>query len=579
MMILPSWSWSTKIERRRADKGIRMKKKVRKNQKRLIRIKLRLGRKMTLFTLAGMILLMLCMAKYTVNLTRDITIDDYSIQSEIEVQTVAQLVDGDQIKTYYETGRTDAAYDETAEKLKQIKVAAEADYLSIVYPLEDSFVYIFDAEHTEYEKELKEQIFGYSQVRRDTAKLGDVHAYTDFERQYFLPDVHNKKASDDILCIDDGKGGYIITAWAPVFDHDGSLAAMVITEFEQTWVEYDERYIASLYLFIFISGIVILTICNMFFANRVVSKPMELLTKEIAIYDGGAIREKNQWLATGDEIETVYDTFYDLTHKLQKHIEDISRMTAESERISAELNIAAQIQVSRLPAVFPAFPEKEDIDIYALMNPAKEVGGDFYDFFLVDDNHLAVVVADVSGKGIPAALFMMISKSFIKNEVLEGKHVDEVFCEVNNQLCENNNENFFVTAWLGILDLKSGTLEYANAGHNTPLILHRDGSVEWMRMQPGLALAAMTDIPYFGNEIRLERGERLLLYTDGVTEAMNEQEEMYGEERLEQLLAGTSGMTVTETVKWLREDLRNFAGETQQYDDITILELEYREVK
>ena len=196
---------------------------------------------------------------------------------------------------------------------------------------------------------------------------------------------------------------------------------------------------------------------------------------------------------------------------MQKHIKDIARMSAENERISSELSIAAQIQESVLPDVFPPFPDKKDIDLYALMHPAKEVGGDFYDYFLIDDDHLAIVVADVSGKGIPAALFMMVSRLLIKNSLMLCKSAEETMFDVNNQLCENNKEKFFVTAWLGILDLPSGVLTYVNAGHNPPVILRRDGSVEWMCMQPGLVLAAMTDIPYLGNETRLERGDRLLL--------------------------------------------------------------------
>ena len=414
--------------------------------------------------------------------------------------------------------------------------------------------------------------------QRCTAKFGDVYEYEALsEDDDLMQDVRNKTYSDKIICPGHAEGDHSLSAWAPVIDSKGDLVVMVKADYESLRIEEEEFVYTFLFLFIVLFGIVVFMIVIFLFTRGVVSKPMKRLTQEIAAYQGEAIREKNVRLETGDEIEVVYDNFYELTYKLQKYIEDIARMTSENERISAELNIAAQIQESVLPAVFPAFPDKEEIDIYALMHPAKEVGGDFYDFFLVDEDHLAVVVADVSGKGIPAALFMMISKSFIKNQVLEGKHVDEVFCEVNNQLCENNNENFFVTAWLGILDLKSGTLEYVNAGHNPPAILRKNGSVEWIRMQPGLVLAAMEDVPYFANEIQLERGDRLLLYTDGVTEATNEQEEMYGEERMERLLADSSGRTVTETVMQLREDIREFVGEAQQYDDITILEMAYRE--
>ena len=532
-----------------------------RNRKRLFKIRLRIGRKLSLFILLGMILFAYALIHYTVAVSKPLTEGNYAEQAQIAVRSIARMADGDKLLQYYQTGKTDAYYDELMQVLNAIKKDTKAAHLYIVYPREDSFVYLLD---TEYE-DRNEKI----------AKLGDVYPYGEFEYTYFLPDVQNRTASNGIMSAENDS----ISAWAPVFTSDGELAAMVELDFESLWVKTNIITYAVFYLYISLTGVAILTVATLLYTRHVVAKPMKRLEKEIAAYDGESVRERNYSLGTGDEIEKVYDTFYEMTIKMQKHIQDIAQMSAENERISSELSIAAQIQESVLPDVFPPFPDKKDIDLYALMHPAKEVGGDFYDFFLIDDNHLAVVVADVSGKGIPAALFMMVSKSFIKNEVLEGKHVDEVFCEVNNQLCENNKENFFVTAWLGILDLTSGALTYVNAGHNPPVILRRDGSVEWMRMQPGLVLAAMMDIPYSGNETRLERGDRLLLYTDGVTEAMNEQEEMYGEERLEQLLAGTSGMTVTETVKWLREDLRNFAGETQQYDDITILELEYREVK
>ena len=532
-----------------------------RNRKRLFKIRLRIGRKLSLFILLGMILFAYALIHYTVAVSKPLTEGNYAEQAQIAVRSIARMADGDKLLQYYQTGKTDAYYDELMQVLNAIKKDTKAAHLYIVYPREDSFVYLLD---TEYE-DRNEKI----------AKLGDVYPYGEFEYTYFLPDVQNRTASNGIMSAENDS----ISAWAPVFTSDGELAAMVELDFESLWVKTNIITYAVFYLCISLTGVVILTVATLLYTRHVVAKPMKRLEKEIAAYDGESVRERNYSLGTGDEIEKVYDTFYEMTIKMQKHIKDIARMSAENERISSELSIAAQIQESVLPDVFPPFPDKKDIDLYALMHPAKEVGGDFYDFFLIDDNHLAVVVADVSGKGIPAALFMMVSKSFIKNEVLEGKHVDEVFCEVNNQLCENNKENFFVTAWLGILDLTSGALTYVNAGHNPPVILRRDGSVEWMRMQPGLVLAAMMDIPYSGNETRLERGDRLLLYTDGVTEAMNEQEEMYGEERLEQLLADSSDMTVTETVMRLREDIRNFAGDAQQYDDITILELEYREIK
>ena len=551
-----------------------MSRKEKKSGKRRFRIKLRLGRKIMLVILLGLLLYTYCMIRYTGFVSELIAEKKCTTTAQATVRTIAEFVDGDQLRECCESGKTDAYYDNLAQILKRAKYNSGVTYLYLIYPYDGGFVYLMEAEDME---EQRNPNFTKTD-QRCTAKFGDVYEYEALsEDDDLMQDVRNKTYSDKIICPGHAEGDHSLSAWAPVIDSKGDLVVMVKADYESLRIEEEEFVYTFLFLFIVLFGIVVFMIVIFLFTRGVVSKPMKRLTQEIAAYQGEAIREKNVRLETGDEIEVVYDNFYELTYKLQKYIEDIARMTSENERISAELNIAAQIQESVLPAVFPAFPDKEEIDIYALMHPAKEVGGDFYDFFLVDEDHLAVVVADVSGKGIPAALFMMISKSFIKNQVLEGKHVDEVFCEVNNQLCENNNENFFVTAWLGILDLKSGTLEYVNAGHNPPAILRKNGSVEWIRMQPGLVLAAMEDVPYFANEIQLERGDRLLLYTDGVTEATNEQEEMYGEERMERLLADSSGRTVTETVMQLREDIREFVGEAQQYDDITILEMAYRE--
>jgi sigma-B regulation protein RsbU (phosphoserine phosphatase) len=185
---------------------------------------------------------------------------------------------------------------------------------------------------------------------------------------------------------------------------------------------------------------------------------------------------------------------------------------------------------------FPAFPEREEFDIYATMQPAKEVGGDFYDFFLIDSDHLALVIADVSGKGVPAALFMVIAKTLIKNQTLAGMEPADVFTAVNTQLCENNDAGMFVTGWMGILEISTGRFTYANAGHNPPLIRKKDGEYEYLKARAGLVLAGMEGIRYRQYEIMLEPGDGLYLYTDGVTEATNEENTLYGEDRLRDIL-------------------------------------------
>ena len=255
-------------------------------------------------------------------------------------------------------------------------------------------------------------------------------------------------------------------------------------------------------------------------------------------------------------------------------IEKQKEITKKGARIETELNLANAIQKNMLPSIFPPFPEHREFDIYASMFPAKEVGGDFYDMFLIDDNHLAICMADVSGKGIPASLFMMISKILIKNISCIDKETDIALTRVNNMLCDGNKLGLFVTAWFGILDLKNGNLEFVNAGHNPPLLYSRKtGKFEYLRTKPNLLLAWKENVNYIKNEIQLEPGDRIFLYTDGVTEATNSENKLYREERLQDFLNNNLNLNAEETIKALKENLDKFVGNVEQFDDITMLEL------
>lgn len=207
------------------------------------------------------------------------------------------------------------------------------------------------------------------------------------------------------------------------------------------------------------------------------------------------------------------------------------------------------------------------------MDTAKEIGGDFYDFFFVDNSHLAVVMADVSGKGIPAALFMMTARTLIKNLTLSGKNPGEILTEANSRLCENNEQGMFVTTWLGIWDIANQTLAFANAGHNPPLLSQNGKAFDWLKVRPGFVLAGMEGIRYRTQEIAFGPQDKLFLYTDGVTEALNPKEELYGEERLLELFRSKDSNTITpkEMLETIRKDISVFANGAEQADDITML--------
>ncbi|MDR0723209.1 MAG: SpoIIE family protein phosphatase [Treponema sp.] len=271
---------------------------------------------------------------------------------------------------------------------------------------------------------------------------------------------------------------------------------------------------------------------------------------------------------TGDELETLSDTFNQM-------IDNIQYVTAEKERIGAELNVATKIQASMLPCIFPPFPKRNEFDVYAEMHPAKEVGGDFYDFFLVDKNKLAVIIADVSGKGVPAALFMVIAKTLIKNHAQMDKPLNEVFYAVNNQLCENNDTSMFVTAFIGLLEVNTGKFTYVNAGHNPPAIKNGDQGFTWLTTKPGIILGAMEDMRFKMIETTLAEEDMLFLFTDGVNEAMNRQDELFGSERILEVL--NAGMTkdnlIQDYIKDMLHEIQVFAEGAEQADDITMLML------
>lgn len=242
---------------------------------------------------------------------------------------------------------------------------------------------------------------------------------------------------------------------------------------------------------------------------------------------------------------------------------------------SKELSLATRIQADMLPNVFPAFPEKDEFDIYATMEPAKEVGGDFYDFFLIDNDHLGVVMADVSGKGVPAALFMMVSKILVQNYAMMGKSPKEVLECVNNQICKNNKEDMFVTVWFGILDLKTGNLKASNAGHEYPAIKKADGTFELYRDKHGFVIGSMAGITYSEYELTLEPGSKLFLYTDGVAEATNSDKNLFGTDRMIEALRLNENLSPEEVIKSVNSAIVDFVKDAPQFDDITMLCLDY----
>ncbi|MBN2357728.1 SpoIIE family protein phosphatase [candidate division KSB1 bacterium] len=303
-------------------------------------------------------------------------------------------------------------------------------------------------------------------------------------------------------------------------------------------------------------------------------RPLHKLNEGVKLVAQGDLTFQ-QNVTSSDEVGELAQAFNKMVTDLNTYIKNLTETTAIKEKIESELRIAHDIQMGILPKIFPPFPDIKEIDLYAILTPAKEVGGDFYDFFLMDDDHLCLLIGDVSGKGVPASLLMAVTITLLRSKANKGMTPDEILAKVNRDLCAENEKFMFVTLFLAILNIKTGKVQYSNGGHNPPYILHPDGHVETVKKMPTLALGIKRNFPFQTQTIVLQRGETLFLYTDGVTEAMDEKDEEYGTERLEKDLEPMTDQSPIEMIQILEGKIERFAGTAPQSDDITMVALKY----
>ena len=303
-----------------------------------------------------------------------------------------------------------------------------------------------------------------------------------------------------------------------------------------------------------------------------ITKSSDLFLKQLQDNtDPDMLEYEDAHVNTGGELSLLAINVKSLADGVASYMTNLRAVTAEKERIGTELELAKKIQASMLPNIFPPFPERTEFDIYATMTPAKEVGGDFYDFFLIDDDHLGLVIADVSGKGVPAALFMMASKILVKNYAMTGSSPSKVLEQTNAQICKNNEQEMFVTVWFGILEISTGRITAANAGHEYPIIKKSDGDFELFKDKHGFVVGGMDGMKYKDYELTLEKGDVLFLYTDGVAEATNAKNELFGTDRLLTALNNSKTADPKVLLENVKSAVDEFAGEAEQFDDLTML--------
>ncbi len=378
--------------------------------------------------------------------------------------------------------------------------------------------------------------------------------------------------------------GWLLTSGVPITGWNGEVVGLIQTDIS-VWNLVSDllRFLVHYILVLAVTGLLM----SWFFVRylkKILVRPVDRIAEAAETYvkdrrSGSDITDHFSRevlnITTGDEVENLSLVMADMEREMREYEDHIGRETAEKERISTELTLASRIQAHMLPNIFPPFPDRTEFDIYALMDPAKEVGGDFYDFFLVDEDHLGLVMADVSGKGIPAALFMMASKIQLNNSALTGLSPARVLETVNDQICRNNREEMFVTVWLGVLDIQTGVLTAASAGHEYPVIRQGKDGFALFRDKHGFVVGGMEGMKYADYEIRMQPGDRLFVYTDGVVEATNGEKTMFGTERMLAALNRDPEASPEAILKNVAEAVDAFVQEAPQFDDMTMLCLEY----
>ena len=373
--------------------------------------------------------------------------------------------------------------------------------------------------------------------------------------------------------------GYV-DYYSLLYSFDGHMVLIGLT-YDMTGIKADiDNQTTAGSRFAILNQIILSLLCLLFILLAVII-PLRRVQKNIHDYtktkDSKNTVEGLSKVHQRNEIGQLAVDVSDMAKEIDFHVEKTANITAEKERINTELSMATKIQAAMLPNVFPPFPDRNEFDIYASMDPAKEVGGDFYDFFLIDDDHLALVIADVSGKGIPASLFMMVSKILIKNHMMSGLSPAKALEAANNQICSNNKEDMFVTVWLGVLDIPSGKLVASNAGHEYPVLKKPGEKFELIKDKHGLAVGAMEGVRYREYELQLEPGSKLFVYTDGVPEATDADNAFFGTERMVNALnEKTDAAFPKQLLGSVRRAVDNFVKEAEQFDDLTMLCLEYR---
>ena len=481
----------------------------------------------------------------------------YNDNGYVIANIILDHIDHDQIAHYATTWTEDENYAEMSAYLKSVEEASGAAYIYIVTISEDHTMrYIYDSS-------------GLS--------IGDVDPLSAYFDEAWAAYTKGVKP-DNYMVRHSSNYGYLTSSMLPVIDSQGKIAAVLLVDvWMQTIISTLQGYILRMVL-ISLAVLAVFSAIYWDLMQKIFIRPLMLIRRNVAEFAQNDTKTTIplSGVRTKDEIQEVAETINRMEDDIVRYIASIQSITAERERISAELSLATRIQADMLPNLFPAFPDRPEFDIYASMDPAKEVGGDFYDFFLVDEDHLCMVIADVSGKGVPAALFMMVSKIILADNAMLGISPAKILENTNAAICANKREEMFVTVWVGILEISTGKLKAANAGHEYPAVRAADGRFELYKDKHGFVVGGMDGVRYKEYELQLEPGAKLFVYTDGVPEATNVENELFGTERMIDALNLDPDARPEQILQNVRTQIDRFVKEAEQFDDLTMLCMEYK---
>lgn len=543
-----------------------------------IKTKKKLSRKMTAICVVFVLVLSVTLGLLGVYTYRENVTKRYEQYAETVLRLAESYIDvGDMIQNI-ETGDKTESYERTQIQLNNIKSRSDVEYLYVIQPLNtaeiDNAMYVWNAVTG---KELET----YQEIN----SLGDLsgEGFTGKMAETFMTAIGGE---DEITFYANNTAdfGYMLTGMYPLQDVDGQARALVCVDISMNQISQDIlQYILFVLCGTLLVGAVFLLVLLRLVSKSVVSPVIRMsrctedfVKQSNSETDPSKLLFQDPMVSTGDEIQLLSENLKEMTSRLVVYMGNLQEAAADKERIAAELNVTADIKSSMLPNVFPAFPERTEFDIYAKLQTASEMSGDFYDFFLVDQNHLAVVIGNVNGVGIPAALLTVITQTLIKNYAKLGFEPEKVFTEANNQLSESN-EGMTTTAFMGILDLTSGTFSYVNAGHCAPFLKHAGGEFEQLSAKDCFVLGSMAGVPYWQQSVQLTQGDMLFLYTKGLIEAENGQQVQYSLDhmhmRLNQILG--ESYELPEILGTMDRDVKDFMGEEPAKQDITMLMLRY----